>query len=51
MNKMQLPVSEFKPALTGLGKITAKRTTLPGLNHAKIERTEDGRTALKAFPS
>jgi DNA polymerase III sliding clamp (beta) subunit (PCNA family) len=48
MKPIQLPVAELKPALTGLGKIVAKRTTLPILNHIKIERTKDGWVALTA---
>ena len=48
MSKITLPISELKSALTGLGKIIAKRTTLPVLNHIKIERTKDGWTALTA---
>jgi DNA polymerase III sliding clamp (beta) subunit (PCNA family) len=47
MNKIHLPVAELKPALIGLGKVIAKRTTLPVLNHIKIERTKDDWTALK----
>jgi len=46
MNKIALPIPELKPALIGLGKIIAKRMTLPVLNHIKIERTKDGWTAL-----
>jgi len=46
MSKLALPIAELKPALIGLGKIIAKRTTLPVLNHLKIERTKDGWTAL-----
>ena len=46
MSKIALPIAELKPALTGLGKIIAKRTTLPVLSHLKIERTKDGWIAL-----
>ena len=46
MSKIALPINELKPALTGLGKIIAKRCTLPVLNHIKIERTTDGWLAL-----
>jgi DNA polymerase III sliding clamp (beta) subunit (PCNA family) len=46
MSKIALPVAELKPALIGLGKVIAKRVTLPVLNHVKIERTKDGWTAL-----
>ncbi|MEQ1852785.1 MAG: DNA polymerase III subunit beta [Chthoniobacteraceae bacterium] len=48
MSKIVLPIAELKPALTGLGKIIAKRATLPVLNHIKIERTGDGWIALTA---
>jgi len=41
-----LPVAELKPALIGLGKVVSKRTTLPVLNHIKIERTKEGWIAL-----
>jgi len=46
MSKIALPIAELKPALIGLGKIIAKRVTLPVLNHLKIERTKDGWIAL-----
>jgi len=46
MSKIAPPIAELKPALTGLGKIIAKHTTLPVLNHIKIERTNDGWVAL-----
>src|SRR5438067_891056 len=42
MNKINLPIAELKPALTGLGKIIGKRTTLPVLGIVKVERTKDG---------
>ena len=46
MSKIQLPIAELKPALTGLGKVVSKRSTLPVLSHLKIERTKDGWIAL-----
>lgn len=46
MSKIALPIAELKPALIGLGKIIAKRVTVPVLNHLKIERTKDGWIAL-----
>ena len=48
MNPLQfaLPIAELKPALAGLGKIIAKRCTLPVLGTIKIERTKDGWVAL-----
>jgi len=48
MSPIALPIAELKPALLGLGKIIAKRTTLPVLNHLKIERTKEGWIALTA---
>jgi len=48
MSPLALPIAELKPALTGLGKIIAKRMTLPVLSHLKIERTKDGWTAITA---
>src|SRR4051794_28678780 len=48
MSKIALPIAELKPALTGFGKIIAKRTTLPVLNCIKIERTTDGWIGLTA---
>ncbi len=42
MSNINLPVAELKPALIGLGKIIAKRTTLPVLGMIKLERTKDG---------
>jgi DNA polymerase III sliding clamp (beta) subunit (PCNA family) len=47
MSKIALPINELK-ALIGPGKIIAKRSTLPVLNHLKIERTKDGWIALTA---
>ena len=46
MSKIALPIAELKPALTGLGKVIAKRCTLPVLSHVKIERTTEGWLAL-----
>ena len=46
MSKIALPIAELKPALTGLGKVVSKRSTLPVLSHLKIERTKDGWIAL-----
>jgi len=48
MNPITLPVSELKPALAGLGKITARRPTLPVLGCVRVERTETGRIELAA---
>ena len=46
MSQFALPIAELKPALAGLGKIIAKRCTLPVLGNIKLERTKDGWIAL-----
>ena len=46
MSPFALPIAELKPALAGLGKIIAKRCTLPVLSNIKLERTRDGWIAL-----
>ena len=46
MSPFALPIAELKPALAGLGKVIAKRCTLPVLGNLKIERTRDGWIAL-----
>ena len=46
MSQFALPIAELKPALAGLGKVIAKRCTLPVLGNIKIERTKDGWIAL-----
>src|SRR6185295_19733150 len=46
MEIITLPLAELKPALTGLSKVVAKRSTLPILGMVKIERTADGWIAL-----
>ncbi len=46
MSPFALPIAELKPALAGLGKVIAKRCTLPVLGNLKIERTKDGWIAL-----
>lgn len=46
MNPISLPVAELKPALVGLGKVINPRSTLPGLQYVKVERTNDGWIAL-----
>jgi len=42
MNPITLPVAELKPALTGLGKIISRRTTLPVLGHLLVQRNSEG---------
>ena len=46
MSQFALPIAELKPALAGLGKVIAKRCTLPVLGNIRIERTKDGWIAL-----
>lgn len=57
MNKITLPVSELKIALSGLSKIISKRAVLPVLQHVRLERLSDdgaltiSATDLEAFAS
>jgi DNA polymerase III sliding clamp (beta) subunit (PCNA family) len=46
MNPITIAVAELKPALAGLNKVVAKRTTLPVLGCVRIERTREGRIEL-----
>jgi DNA polymerase III sliding clamp (beta) subunit (PCNA family) len=46
MKPIVLPMQEVKPAIIGFGKIISRRSTLPVLNHIRIERTKDGWIAL-----
>ena len=46
MKPISLPIAELKPALVGLGKVINPRSTLPILQHVKVERTTDGWIAL-----
>ncbi len=48
MSIIALPVAELKPALSGLGKIIGRKSSLPILNHIKVERTAEGWIALSA---
>ena len=48
MNPITLPVQELKPALAGLSKIIARKSTLPVLGCIRIERTNTGRIKLAA---
>ena len=48
MNPINLPVAELKPALTGIGKVINKRSTLPALSNVRIERTSSGAIELAA---
>ena len=48
MTPFTLPVAELKPALTGLGKVVARRATLPVLSTIRIDRNTDGRLTLAA---
>jgi len=56
MNKITLPVSELKKALSGLTKVISKRAVLPVLQHVRVEQLSDGAltisaTDLEAFTS
>ncbi|MEA3189289.1 MAG: hypothetical protein QOD99_3119 [Chthoniobacter sp.] len=46
MSKINLPIAELKPALTGLGKIISKRSILPVLGCIKVDRTKEGWVVL-----
>src|SRR5215210_2169012 len=41
-NQISLPVGELKPALIGLGKVIARKVTLPILGAVLIHRDQDG---------
>ena len=45
---IELPVAEWKNALTGLSKVISKRTTLPVLEHLRVTRTAAGAVTLQA---
>ncbi len=45
---IELPAAELKTALTGLGKVISKRTTLPVLEHLRVTRTKEGLVTLEA---
>lgn len=45
---IELPAAELKTALTGLGKIISKRTTLPVLEHLRVTRSSQGIVTLEA---
>ena len=47
-NIIELPISELKNALTGLGKVISKRTTLPVLEHLRVTRNQQGSVTLQA---
>jgi DNA polymerase III sliding clamp (beta) subunit (PCNA family) len=46
MKPIPLAIAELKSALSGIGKVINPRTTLPVLQHVKVERTNDGWIAL-----
>jgi DNA polymerase III sliding clamp (beta) subunit (PCNA family) len=46
MKTISLPISELKPALTGLSKVINLKSGLPVLQHIKVERTTEGWIAL-----
>lgn len=45
---IELPASELKTALTGLGKVISRRTTQPVLEHLRVTRDSEGRVTLQA---
>jgi DNA polymerase III sliding clamp (beta) subunit (PCNA family) len=45
---IELPVAEWKTALTGLAKVISKRTSLPVLEHLRVTRTAAGVLTLQA---
>ena len=45
---IELPAAELKTALTGLGKVISKRTTLPVLEHLRVTRADAGAVTLQA---
>jgi DNA polymerase III sliding clamp (beta) subunit (PCNA family) len=48
MTPIILPVAELKPALMGLGKVVARRVTLPVISTIRIDRDNDGGITLSA---
>ena len=48
MNPIILPVAGLKPALLGLGKVVARRVTLPVISTIRIDRDVDGKITLSA---
>jgi len=46
-NVIALPVNELKTALTGLGKIIGRRTTLPVLSSVRVARNDAGTITLE----
>ncbi|MEN9575301.1 MAG: hypothetical protein RL514_3156 [Verrucomicrobiota bacterium] len=45
---IELPVAEWKTALTGLSKVISKRTSLPVLEQLRVTRTAAGAVTLQA---
>jgi DNA polymerase III sliding clamp (beta) subunit (PCNA family) len=45
---IELPAAELKTALTGLGKVISKRTTLPVLEHLRVTRDKAGIVTMQA---
>ena len=45
---IELPAAELKTALTGLGKVISRRTTLPVLEHLRVTRDKAGIITLQA---
>jgi len=45
---IELPINELKTALTGLGKVISKRTSLPVLEHLRVTRSREGTVTFQA---
>jgi len=45
---LELPAAELKTALTGLGKVISRRTTLPVLGHLRVTCSKEGVVTLQA---
>ena len=45
---IELPAAEWKTALTGLGKVISKRSTLPVLEHLRVTRDRAGVVTMQA---
>ncbi|MCX6896791.1 MAG: hypothetical protein NTZ16_15130 [Verrucomicrobia bacterium] len=48
MNQITLPVTELKQALSGLGKVISRKSTLPVLQSIRLSRTSEGKVSLSA---
>jgi DNA polymerase III sliding clamp (beta) subunit (PCNA family) len=48
MNSINFSVSELKGAVTGLGKVVSRRSTLPVLQHVRVSRDAKGSVSIQA---